>query len=126
MRSKMSIVSLCFVLWAFMSPVYPCSLPTDSCSSTFVVGDFDNNGIIDVVFIAGGRGYPSASVVYLALVLVETRITLGEGIYLATGDFNGDGNLDLMITLRDRVHHRILLGNGDGTFEEAPLPLERA
>src|SRR5262249_53984775 len=102
MRSKMSIVSLCIVLWAFMSPVYPCSYPTDSCPCMFVIGDFDNDGRYDVAFIFGGgfcSGGYSVGTVYLALAQSATRIPLGVGWYLATGDFNGDGNLDLMITL---------------------------
>lgn len=40
----------------------------------------------------------------------------------ATGDFNGDGEVDLVITADDTPHLRILLGNGDGTFQAALTP----
>ena len=39
----------------------------------------------------------------------------------ATADFNGDGEVDLVLTT-DIPTLRILLGNGDGTFQAAPTP----
>jgi len=122
MRGKVSMIGLIFALWALTSPAYPCSYPTDSCPCMFVSGDFDNDGRYDVVFIFGGGrcagGYASGTT-YLKLATSEIRIELGVGLYLAKGDFNGDGNLDLMITTGASTHH-ILLGNGNGTFEKAP------
>ena len=38
----------------------------------------------------------------------------------AVGDFNGDGKLDLALSLPDANQVQVLLGNGDGTF--TPLP----
>jgi FG-GAP-like repeat/FG-GAP repeat len=38
-------------------------------------------------------------------------------IYLVTGDFNGDGKLDLAVTEFISSQVQILLGNGDGTFQ---------
>ncbi len=38
---------------------------------------------------------------------------------LASGDFNGDGNLDLAVTLLGADQVAVLLGNGDGTFGAA-------
>ena len=38
----------------------------------------------------------------------------------ATGDFNGDGEADLVIPTSDTATLRILLGRGDGTFQAAP------
>jgi hypothetical protein len=56
------------------------------------------------------------------------RISLGPDDYepqgLATGDFNGDGNTDLVATLWFRSEVRILTGNGNGSFNlGATLPV---
>src|SRR2546429_3027485 len=40
--------------------------------------------------------------------------------YLALGDFNGDGKLDVAVSNTNSL--TILLGNGDGTFTQAPNP----
>ena len=39
-----------------------------------------------------------------------------EGCYVAIGDLNGDGDLDLAVIIRDSVS--VLLGNGDGTLQK--------
>src|SRR5437667_6160411 len=36
--------------------------------------------------------------------------------FIATGDFNGDGNTDLAVSNSNSNNVSILLGNGDGTF----------
>ena len=38
---------------------------------------------------------------------------------LVSADFNGDGRLDLATAIRDDHTVRVLLGNGDGTFQAA-------
>jgi hypothetical protein len=44
---------------------------------------------------------------------------VGDGpISLVTGDFNGDGRLDLAATNYNSDEISVLLGNGDGTFQE--------
>ena len=40
----------------------------------------------------------------------------------ATADFNGDGEVDLVITADAMPHLHILLGNGDGSFQTALTP----
>jgi hypothetical protein len=39
---------------------------------------------------------------------------------IGVGDFNGDGKLDFAVTNNGSFAVSILLGNGDGTFTEAP------
>jgi hypothetical protein len=46
--------------------------------------------------------------------------TLGA-VGLATADFNGDGNLDLVVATGQSSTAQVLLGNGDGTFAVSSL-----
>ena len=53
----------------------------------------------------------------------NTPVTFAVGSIpssLASGDFNRDGNLDLVVTNRATNNVTILLGNGDGTFTTGP------
>jgi FG-GAP-like repeat/FG-GAP repeat len=94
-----------------------------------VVGDFDNNGIPDVavaslasVFILTNDGTGALS--------VTQTYTLQQGWFatIVTGDFNGDGNLDLVAFDNSpgggdppTWYYSVLLGNGDGTFQPPVL-----
>ena len=49
-------------------------------------------------------------------------LTAVTGINLATGDFNHDGNLDLVTADYGDTAVSVLLGNGDGTFQTAETP----
>ena len=46
--------------------------------------------------------------------------------YLAAGDFNNDGRLDLVTANGGNGTVSILLANTDGTFQPQPLPFEAA
>jgi hypothetical protein len=55
-----------------------------------------------------------------SLTLVSTSYTVGSAAYyVAEGDFNNDGNLDLISANAGNNTVSILLGNGDGTFQAA-------
>jgi len=82
------------------------------------IGDFNRDGrsdviaadawIDDIVFLAGdGRGglQPPASLPWG-----------GGPTDLASADFNEDGILDVVV-IDDYTHARLMLGNGDGTFQ---------
>ena len=86
----------------------------------FAIGDFNNDGIPDVVFSEDGSGGKGP----------ELFLGNGDGTFqnplffypacsgLTAGDFNGDGNLDLaLLGAVNGGDLLILLGNGDGTFQ---------
>jgi hypothetical protein len=107
----------------FQPPISSAFTPTGDVAVTVVVADFNADGKLDLaVGFAGGSG--------------EVDIQLGNGDgtfhdgaaypietndtdYLAVGDFNGDGNLDLVAVPGPNYDVSLLLGNGDGTFQYA-------
>ncbi len=102
--------------------------PLGNEAGNVAVGDFNGDGIIDLVVV----GYGDAA--YLMLGNIDGTFQNAPTISLpaaqqsvAVGDFNGDGNLDLIfavdpynITGNGGVY--VALGNGDGTFQ-APKSL---
>jgi hypothetical protein len=48
----------------------------------------------------------------------QTKYSTGRfPLYVTSGDFNNDNNLDLVVTNTDDDDIGVLLGNGDGTFQ---------
>ena len=83
------------------------------------VGDFNNDGIPDAVI--GGPG----GTVLILLGKGDGTFTQSNGPTLpdtsfgvVTGDFNGDGNLDVLVSTFGHLSptYTVLLGKGDGTF----------
>jgi hypothetical protein len=107
---------------------YPAGPGTDTNMSSVVVGDFNKDGIPDVaaigtsgVWLFTGKGGGALN----PAVLVPYAGSGGEAsITLAAADFNGDGNLDLVVPTT--TGFAVLLGNGNGTFDQEsftfPLP----
>jgi hypothetical protein len=92
-----------------------------------VVGDFEKKGAFDVAMLSYQGGNLSNSVYILsnngsgALSLIHTYALPQIGYAVATGDFNGDGKLDLLVVGTDPTtqdwSYSVLLGNGDGSFQ---------
>ena len=88
----------------------------------FVVGDFNQDGALDVVTVLGSDGY---SLTFLgngdATFAAPKMAYSGSSGAFVVGDFNGDGKLDILaagISHQDTEWRFVLTtGNGDGTFQ---------
>jgi hypothetical protein len=93
-------------------------------------GDFNGDGLPDLAVVASMPDYPQRQIY---VVLGNGDGTFQPPQYasdsddayagLSIGDFNDDGKLDLIATVRSRYDDAWLtplLGNGDGTFQRMP------
>ena len=115
-----------------MSFAEPVRLSDAGAPARIIAADLDNDGDFDLI-ASNYRAWHSAEFGDSGLVLLGNgdgtfakATTYGaSGDNLAASDFDGDGNLDLAVA-SGRIPGdppmpfvRILLGKGDGTFEEA-------
>lgn len=98
---------------------------------TAVINDFDKNGTLDVALLSNGQDKISNQNFYNvyilknngtgALSLVHTYALQEPGYGIASADFNGDGNPDIIVFQTDPVTlewgYSVLLGNGNGSFQ---------
>jgi hypothetical protein len=85
-----------------------------------VVGDFAKTGTPDVAVVSSDNVYILKNNGSAGLSLVNTYTLQQPGYAIVTADFNGDGNLDLMVistATSDDWSYCVLLGNGDGSFQ---------
>ncbi|MDO8804870.1 MAG: FG-GAP-like repeat-containing protein [Elusimicrobiota bacterium] len=115
----------------FSPPQYgPVSFDIWDTSAT-VTADFNKDGMPDVVAFAYGYSYYYGNYAFYAgrgngsFDHVYSKIlgsSLGAADDAFAADFNGDGNLDIAMSVRDLVNNTsrigVLLGNGAGTFSE--------
>ena len=85
------------------------------------IGDFKGNGILDLAIFSPGwhtisvlLGNGDGTFQKQNQVLIPGQDSLSG---ITTGDFNGDGKLDLAVTDVTANQVMIFLGNGDGTFQ---------
>jgi hypothetical protein len=91
-------------------------------------GDYDNDGFIDLFVAQSGPGQSSASqfLYHNNRDGTFSRVTDGPvaavfsaGFGAAWGDYDNDGNLDLVLVCWDEPNY-LFHNNGDGTFAEVP------
>jgi hypothetical protein len=101
----------------------------------FTVGDFNGDGKVDVIVVCS-TGCSTNLSVYLGNGdgTLQPPVPLNQSLgnnysAAASGDFNGDGKLDLLLLTPDfgsGATMAILLGNGNGTFQAPvtyPVPI---
>jgi hypothetical protein len=104
----------------FQTPVLHQQTVNVTNLSSLVIADFNNDHKLDLAVAEGNSEF--------ALLLGNGDGTFGSPAYvfdgdggpIVSGDFNGDGNLDIAEAGSSGL--AILLGNGDGTFKPVTFP----
>ena len=117
-------ITLCFIiayqLTAQISFQTPDTYQVDYGPTSMTLGDFDEDGFIDVV--TGNSDNLSESLTILINdksggFLGRKDIDLSDGPQeVISGDVNGDNHLDLIVTIDNTDQVAVLLGDGDGDF----------
>lgn len=97
------------------------SFPAGTSPDAVAIGDFNKDGIPDLAVGDFGANFGTGTVSVLlgagdGTFKPPVRYATASGNaadFVAIGDFNGDGNPDLVVNMD------LLLGNGDGTFQTA-------
>nr|WP_294858702.1 FG-GAP-like repeat-containing protein [uncultured Fluviicola sp.] len=96
---------------------------TSSNSRGITKGDFDNDGVLDVVLAHQAGPITHSFLKGLGNGKFGTPISGNTGgtqtTHVTSSDFNNDGNLDIAMASNSSNNLFVLLGNGDGTFATA-------
>jgi hypothetical protein len=131
LRSVSAVAVMAAALCPRSSVAQPCSgmtgpqhSPIGSALSDVATGDFNGDGIPDVVtpshdaklvVVALGQGN--------GLFTTSATYTLRLPIHVAVGDLNADGRKDIVVVADLPGRVVVLLGVGDGTFTRTDLPV---
>ena len=93
----------------------PISIPDTGANAGVALGDFNNNGTLDLV-VANGGGQPDTVWLNDGAGNFAQSATLdpSNGRDVAVGDFNNDGNLDFAVAAN--TPNPVYFGNGNGGF----------
>jgi hypothetical protein len=108
------------------------SYPTGPVPTAVATGDFNGDGNLDLVVTNGNCVTPTGGLLSCGPGTMSILLGNGDGSFqphfdystgtgpssAATGDFNGDGKLDLAIANGQDGTASVFLGNGDGTFQQ--------
>ena len=98
-------------------------LPDGSPSCAIIAGDFNGSGKLDLALASAAAPGNDDNGIFILLgdglgTFLGQSPVQTWGIYgMATGDFNGDGRLDVALANSNTGEVSILLGNGNGTFQ---------
>ena len=122
----------CIVFWISVvalaqSPTYQLinlALPNPLLPGAIVAADFNGDHKIDIA-VASMGGFPNDQVaIYInngdGTFQPPKTFAVGKAVFaMISGDFNGDGKIDLITGNTESKDLSVLLGNGDGTFQAA-------
>lgn len=105
---------------SFQAPVLHQQAVNVTNLSSLIIADFNNDHKLDLVVAEGNAEFALLLGNGDGSFVAPVYVFDGDGGPIVSGDFNGDGNLDIAEAGSSGL--AILLGNGDGTFKPVAFP----